>query len=162
MTGETKFTDRWNELEEECNKYKKFLNLNLNQNNEVEQYLNLDRDTMKAMDIEELAIAIATLSRHGIFIQQQYNYHARIVNWINANLDMIAVREIDQYKDSYLPFNAKRLLVINNNDIAIKFLAKSVEHKGFMDDLEKMSEKVQYYSESLSGLKFEKIRRLKQ
>ena len=158
MSGETKFTDRMNEIEEKFNEYNKFLNLNLNINNEVNKYLNLDADSMKIMTAEDLSIAAACISRHSLFIQQETNKHIRIINWIDANLKIITSGQTEQY-DKYLPFEEKRLLAIKGNDLTSKMLSSKVEHQMHADHLNSLSYRIEFYSKTLSGIKDEKIRR---
>lgn len=86
--------------------------------NEAEQYLNASPPLLKNMSPEECGIASILIARAASYIQLEINRIKADIRWCEKYITFIVASTIHEMGSTYTPYEYKRSIAINNNDVA--------------------------------------------
>lgn len=111
ISGVTKFDQKLQDL---LNKYRGDLKLNIFLDEDTEAWLNLSRDQIQNMDEKSALSVAASLIRHSIVIQQEYNRENAIVQWCDSQINALSSKYWSNY-DKFLPKEIRIPMIAQEN-----------------------------------------------
>lgn len=158
MSGEGKSAAaKLDELEDKLDKYEEKIGLVITPR--ISKYLNIEREQMQKMSVEELEEAAFDLANYGIFFQKEYNKHMSRVNWAEANLRLVVAKEANNVK-AYSP-DERKAAVILSNEHAYKLEQIRVNEQACVDRLNFINRRIDLLSEQFAKIKEGRQRRNK-
>jgi hypothetical protein len=141
-----------NKIDELLEKYdKKNIVPNFEQEgNEINEYLNISRQTLSKIHANDLAEINYRLAQYSLYLQRLWNEHIAIKSWAESTLKIVILPELE--KLDIWAYEHKRSQAIQNNDYAKKLnkliMLASIES----DKLYLLSDRVKHISFSISKL----------
>lgn len=156
---ETKADERIRKLEETINSFINTRGLEAREpSEETKKYLNLSRDDIIRMSIDECAEAIYLLAQFAFFLELSYNKEISRANWAEANIKIMVAPCIHDYQG--YSFEERKLQAIHAGEITTKLEKFRVDSKLNADLLQNVSRRVEYMSKTINDIKFSKMRKI--
>ena len=121
---------------------------------DVEGYLQMSRDELKILDMEECAEISFALSQASFYIQKESNKERAKFNWADAQINGIIASKVSEYKGA--SFEERKLKAISDNSATMTLNKIKVNAKLRIDRLDGISQQIQFMSKSINDLKFAK------
>lgn len=130
--------------------YEKSFKINFVQNDEVEEYLQMNKAQLESLTPVQCHEIAACLSNYLMYLQKELNRQTAIFNWANSNLNTIIGRHLQEYDD--FKYEAKVLQIINEYDSAKKLddLKQAVQLR--MDTLSYLPQRIEFFIKTLNNL----------
>jgi hypothetical protein len=122
-------------------------------NAEVEDVLELTQDRLKSYNEEDLGIKAYLLAQYSTFLQKEINRHAAKLKWATHNLDILVAKVYNNYGDKYMKIEVKRMLVINDNDVAKNLNKIILEASIRIEELNFLSSRISTQSSLLNEMR---------
>ncbi len=120
----------------------------------VMEYLQMERDELKTLDLEDCAEISFALSQCAFYVQKQFNEEKAKLNWCDSNINALIAAKVGEYKG--YSFEERKLKAISDNDVCLKLNRIKVNAKLRVDRLDGLSAQIQFMSKSINDLKFAK------
>jgi hypothetical protein len=88
--------------------------------NEVERFLNMTTVALRKLSAEDCGEASVILNQASTYIQLELNRMRADIDWCNKYIDWLIAKNITQYGTKYTPFEYRRLLASQDNDVAMQ------------------------------------------
>lgn len=85
---------------------------------EVTPILELKSEELRKLDEQTAGIYAFKLAQYSAFLQKEVNRHSSKFKWANHNLNIIVGKVYNNYGDKYTKLDEKKILVINDNEVA--------------------------------------------
>lgn len=121
-------------------------------NSVIEQYLTLSPLILNKMSPDECAEASYLLSQYALYLQREVNQKKSVLQWCDRNLDKLTLPILNQYGDSYVKFEQKRMCAIMENPVAIELASIRGKVLNQLTTIEDMPYRVEKMSDRLSAL----------
>lgn len=105
---------------------------------EAEKYLNLT--DMQNLSADILFEAACILYQSVNYIQKDLNKHQANYNWCHRYLQYLVAKDLENVGGQYTPFEMKKMLVVQNNDVAF--------------ELNKLMSEIQLYIDSMHDIPY--------
>jgi hypothetical protein len=102
----------------------------------ISHYFNMTSTQLRKMTSEECEIAAMLLNQKSTQIQMEINYHNRIRNWANENINSHVVDKLKRFGDQYTKYEAKRMMAIQETDYTKKLHQIVRTSQAYLDALE--------------------------
>lgn len=117
--------------------YVKKLGIDIKPNSDdISLYFNLSAEQIRKMSAEECEIAAALLHQKATQIQVEINYHTRIKNWANENINAFIAEKISRDSNQFIKYEAKRIAAIQQNEYTQKLYTILRTSNVYLDALE--------------------------
>ena len=120
------------------------------QNGDVEKALSFDGKTLSSLSLEDYSYYAYQLELYALHLQKQSNRMNTIKLWAKEQLNKIVAKEIDQYLDSYLPYEIKVKKITQNNSAADKYSNMILKAGGLLSELDFVSMKISHIAEKIT------------
>lgn len=124
----------------------------LNQNNDVEKYLNLTQPELRQMTPEDCGEAAYFISRAMTYIQLESNKVQADINWCETYIQWLVATTINSVGGQYTPFEYRRILAIKQNDVAMELQRIVTEAKVRVDSIAFVTNQLRGVLTSFEGL----------
>lgn len=118
---------------------------------EFEKIINFSSKELRNMDAEDCGEAAYILSQSITYIQLEINKIQADINWCNEYIDWIISKEIGNI-GGYLPYLNKRILAIQQNDVAQKLYTIVINAKYKLDSVGFITDKLKGCLQVLESL----------
>lgn len=122
-------------------------------------YLSTKENELSKMTPEELALAEIRLQSYSMALQQHSNKAIAIRNWADRSIRLVVAQNYNSY-DKYIQYDARRDLVIMENEFAQRLNKVITEQQIIIDEFSYLSQAVQHVAGAFG--RFAKLRRVEQ
>lgn len=127
-------------------------------NPEVDTILGLDVGQLRCLSAIQCGEYAFTLSQFALYIQLESNKFKIVNDWCDNAINRLLAKEYGNYGDKWTPYEVKKNMFINGNDLARKIIEVKKSYNTKLETWANISNLVKFMSDKLTELQRSKKR----
>jgi hypothetical protein len=120
---------------------------------EFDYLMNLSREELNGMSVEDCGIYEFMLSRYAYYVQKTANRVSGKLKWAEHNLWIVIGKEASSYGNNYTKFEERQLMVKTNNSVAQELNKIILIEGAKLEELQFISGKINSMSKAMSSMR---------
>lgn len=121
-------------------------------NPEVDTILGLDSLQLKNLSIGQCGEYAFILSQFALYVQLESNKYKIINDWCDNSINRLLSKEYGNYGDKWTPYEVKKNMFINANDIAKKIIEVRKDYNTKLETWNNIANSIRFMSDKLTEL----------